>query len=166
MNLDQAQQQKVAEWIGQGLQPAEIQKRLADELGVRLTYMEVRFLLDDLKLRPRDKEVTPTPDLAHAKDPARPSAAKGAEAARRPPDAEAEPEDDEAGVAVSVDQLTRPGAVVSGKVTFSDGKSADWYLDQHGRLGLATAEKGYKPAQGDLLAFQARLQSELVKLGF
>ena len=31
---------------------------------------------------------------------------------------------------MSVDQITKPGAIVSGKVTFSDGQIADWYLDQ------------------------------------
>lgn len=69
-------------------------------------------------------------------------------------------------VAVSVDQLTRPGALVSGKVTFSDGKGAEWYLDQMGRLGLAPREKGYKPTQSDLMEFQAALQEQLAKLGY
>jgi hypothetical protein len=69
-------------------------------------------------------------------------------------------------VKVSVDQITRAGAVVSGKVTFSDGKSADWYLDQAGRLGLAPQQAGYKPSQPDLLDFQEELQGQLAKLGF
>jgi hypothetical protein len=67
---------------------------------------------------------------------------------------------------VSVDQLARPGAVVSGKVTFSDGKSADWYLDQMGRLGVVPRDKGYKPSAADVQAFQMQLQNELAKLGF
>jgi hypothetical protein len=61
--------------------------------------------------------------------------------------------------------LTRPGALVSGKVKFSDGKTADWFLDQGGRLGVAPAEKGYKPSQVDLQDFQTALQTELQKLG-
>jgi hypothetical protein len=69
-------------------------------------------------------------------------------------------------VSVSVDQLTKPGALVSGKVKFSDGKSADWFLDQTGRLGLAPAEKGYKPPAADLQDFQITLQNELQKLGY
>jgi hypothetical protein len=165
MNLDQAQRDKVAEWIGQGLQPAEIQKRLADAFNLRLTYMDVRFLLDDLKLKPKDKEptpslVVPTPAAPPKPDPAR----RPREAASAP----GHPDDGGAGggVVLSVDQITRAGAVVSGKVTFSDGKSADWYLDQYGRLGLAAAEKGYKPTQADLLAFQSELQNELARLGF
>jgi hypothetical protein len=54
MNLDESQTARVREWIGQGLKVADVQTRLADEFGVRLTYMEARLLLDDLKLRPKD----------------------------------------------------------------------------------------------------------------
>ena len=56
MNLDDAQKKKVTEWIAQGLKLSEIQKRLGDELGLRLTYMEARLLVDDLKLMPKDTE--------------------------------------------------------------------------------------------------------------
>jgi hypothetical protein len=56
--------------------------------------------------------------------------------------------------------------VASGKVTFSDGKRAEWYLDQMGRLGLAPMEKGYRPSQTDLVSFQTELQTELARLGY
>jgi hypothetical protein len=68
-------------------------------------------------------------------------------------------------VSVSIDQLTRPGALMSGKVNFSDGKSAEWIVDQAGRLGLVPAEKGYNPRAADLQEFQIALQAELQKLG-
>ena len=67
---------------------------------------------------------------------------------------------------VNVDQVTRPGALVSGKVTFSDGQTADWYLDQMGRLGVVAKQQGYKPSQADLMAFQAELQNELARQGY
>jgi transposase len=53
MNLDDAQRTKVTEWIAQGLKLSEIQSRLGSELGLHLTYMDVRLLVDDLKLTPR-----------------------------------------------------------------------------------------------------------------
>src|SRR2546427_9841619 len=56
MNLDDAQRRKVTEWIAQGLKLSEIQSRLGSELGLHLTYMDVRLLVDDLKLTPRDVE--------------------------------------------------------------------------------------------------------------
>src|SRR5213080_383888 len=73
MNLDEAQKRIVAEWVAQGQRLSEIQKRLADELGVRLTYMEVRLLVDDLKLTPRDVE-PPKPVELSGKQPATGSA--------------------------------------------------------------------------------------------
>jgi hypothetical protein len=69
-------------------------------------------------------------------------------------------------VAVSMDSITRPGALVSGKVTFSDGQSADWQMDQYGRLGVAPKTPGYKPSQSDVASFQAELETALARLGY
>src|SRR5437867_380837 len=56
MNLDDAQRKKVADWIAQGLKLSDIQTRLASDLGISMTYMDVRLLVDDLKLTPKDVE--------------------------------------------------------------------------------------------------------------
>jgi hypothetical protein len=163
MSLDEAQKQKVTEWIAQGLSLSEIQNKLASELGVRLTYMEVRFLIDDLKLKPKDKErKAPPPDLTSG---ARATAASPVGQGKDIP-ATDDGEATAGNISVSVDQVAKPGALASGKVTFSDGNAADWYLDQYGRLGLAPKKNGYKPSQDDLANFQAELQNELAKLGF
>jgi hypothetical protein len=145
-NLDETQRRQVAAWINEGLKLAEIQKRLESELGLRLTYLEVRFLVDDLKLKPKDPPPLPKPatKLEDALPPA--PAAPGK-------------------VSVTVDQLARPGALVSGKVKFSDGKTAEWLLDRAGRLGLVSSEKGYKPPTADVQEFELALQQELQKLG-
>jgi hypothetical protein len=66
---------------------------------------------------------------------------------------------------VKVDEITRPGAMVSGSVTFSDGKKAGWYLDQTGRLGMVTEDPGYRPPQADVAQFQIALEQELVRMG-
>jgi hypothetical protein len=168
MNLDDSQRQKVAKWVEEGLKLSEIQSKLASELGVRLTYMEMRFLLDDLKLKPKDKEPPPASPLTTGNAPPPVAAAP---AGRQPPPPKQDDLGEESGgsddrVSVSVDQVTRPGALVSGKVTFSDGQGADWYLDQMGRLGVVAKQQGYKPSQADLMAFQAELQNELARQGF
>ena len=155
MNLTEEQRQTVAKWISEGAKLSEIQKRLL-ELGVKLTYMEVRFLVDDLKLTPKDPEppkvVTPP-----AADPAKLTVEKNpAPEGTLPASA----------VSVSVDQLTKPGTMISGKVTFSDGQLADWYLDQTGRLGVVPKVAGYKPSAADVQDFQLALQQEVAKLGF
>jgi hypothetical protein len=159
MTLDEAQRKTVANWIQQGLKLSEIQNRLGSELGLRLTYMEVRMLVDDLKLVPKDVEAPATPNPALAgPNPASKPAASTLNPAAAPPSP--------AGVSVAVDQITRPGALVSGKVTFSDGKTADWYLDQTGRLGLVPKEAGYRPPASDVQQFQMALENELSKIGF
>ena len=63
-------------------------------------------------------------------------------------------------------RLARPGAVVSGKVTFSDGEQAEWYLDQSGRLAVIARQQGYKPPASDVQQFQLALEREMAKLGF
>ncbi len=159
MNLDAAQRNKVTEWIAQGLKLSEIQSRLSSEFDLRLTYMDVRILVDDLKLVPKDVEPAKPVDSVLTGAGA-PPAGKPAAPGKQPAPAPAP-----GGVSVTVDQLARPGALVSGKVTFGDGKTAEWYLDQAGRLGLAPQEKGYRPSNSDLQQVQAALENELSKMG-
>ena len=54
--MTEEQRKLVAAWISEGAKLAEIQNRLIAEFGLRLTYMEARFLVDDLKLTPKDPE--------------------------------------------------------------------------------------------------------------
>jgi len=168
MNLDESQRKKVEEWIKQGLKLSEIQNRLASELSVNMTYMDVRLLVDDLKLTPKDVEpVKPTSSvLTSAATPPgsaeRPAAGKPAAGTAKHERSAGAP----AGVSVVVDHLARPGAVVSGKVTFSDGNRAEWYMDQAGRLGLVPQQTGYRPPAADLQQFQMALETELSKMGF
>ena len=162
MNLDEGQRRKVAEWIEQGLKLSEIQDKLAAELGQRLTYMEVRFLIDDLKLRPRDIQPVAPVAIAPEKQPA-PTKSAAPSPALTP--TAAAPSTTTGKVSVSVDQIARSGALVSGKVAFTDGQSAEWYLDQMGRLGLAPSVQGYRPPQADIAEFQRQLQEELAKMG-
>ena len=132
-----------SEWVGQGMKLSEIQNRLGSEFGLRLTYMEVRMLVDDLKLVPKDIEPlkTVSPLAATSSAPTK-SANTPAPGAANEPNLP-EPAAAAAGsVSVGVDQITRPGAVVSGKVTFSDGQRGEWYFDQTGRLALATEQPG------------------------
>ena len=157
MNLDENQRQRVTAWILEGAKLSEIQSRLAAEFGLRLTYMEVRLLVDDLKLTPKDPEPP-----KHVEPPPAPAP----QAADTMPHAAAEPPSAAGKVSLIVDQLTRPGAIVSGKVTFSDGQTADWYLDQTGRLGVVPKQQGYKPSAADVQQFQMALEKEISRMGF
>jgi hypothetical protein len=167
MNLDDAQRQKVAEWIAQGLKLSNIQNRLASELGIRMTYMEARLLVDDLKLTPKDPEPRGPVEsvLASSATPSRAGARPAATAPGAPAPQPAPAAGTAGAVSVTVDELTRPGAVVSGKVTFSDGNTAAWQLDQTGQLGLIPTKPGYRPPASDVQSFQMALETELSKLG-
>lgn len=161
MNLDESQKKIVSAWITDGLKLADIQKRMGAELGVNLTYMEVRMLVDDLKLMPKD----PAPPKVDKPVPPPQSSA----AAEKPSLADdpnlAAPLAGSGGVSLTVDSLARAGTLISGNVQFSDGQSAAWYMDQMGRLGLAPKQQGYKPSPADLQSFQQGLEAELSKLG-
>jgi hypothetical protein len=158
MNLDETQRQRVTAWILEGAKLSEIQSRLAAEFNLRLTYMEVRLLVDDLKLTPKDPEPPKTPT------PPPETLLKPADAKSAMPSTEPSPATGK--VSVTMDQLTRPGSLASGKVIFSDGQTADWYLDQTGRLGVVPKQPGYKPSAADVQQFQAALQTELSRMGF
>ena len=156
MQLTDDQKREVTTWISNGAKLSEVQQRLGEEFGIRLTYMEARFLIDDLKLVPQEK-VQP----AETK-PAQPETA--APAPVNPPEAVA-PAATGKGVCVEVDSIMRPGALVSGRVTFSDGITADWSLDQQGRFGMLPSQEGYRPTQADLAEFRKALEKELARQG-
>lgn len=171
MELTPEQKQQVAGWIAAGASIAEVQRRLQEELKVALTYMDTRFLIDDLNLTLVDKTPPPKAPLPAGDDPV------GAQTElvdeNDPYAGEAEPLTDDLGaspgsgtVKVEVDRLTRPGTVVSGTVTFSDGNSGKWALDQVGRLVFESAQPDYRPSQADLQTFQAELSRQLQKQGF
>ncbi len=163
MDLTDEQKRKVSEWVSEGLDLSEIQQNLREEFELSLTYLDVRFLVDDLDLELKDAKRKPSAhDDLHAQPAAQQPADSGAETAEF---ADLEPAGQD-GVTVEVDRVTKPGAVVSGKVTFSDGKASNWALDQTGRLVLEGADEGYKPSQEDLQAFQQELSRQLQQQGF
>lgn len=137
MPLTDEQKAVVLQWIQEGAGPSDLQKRLKEEFQISLTYLETRLLADDLKLNFKEVERPPEPKL---------------------PEADLSPSAPAGKVTVTMDQITRPGAMISGRVTFADGQKAEWYLDQTGRLGLNPETPGYRPAQQDVMDFQIELE--------
>jgi hypothetical protein len=201
MTLSPEQKQAVAAWVAAGDSLALIQKKLSEQFKVSLTYMDVRFLVDDLGLELKST-ASPAVDLAAELTKARPAqlgpadkkgglldrlkkavGAADGETADAPEaaalddedaDLPLEPADDLAGgvsggsgkIKVELDRLVRPGAIVSGGVTFSDGVSGKWAMDQYGRLTLEAGRKGYKPSAADVQAFQRELSVQMQRHGF
>ncbi len=159
MQLNDEQKQAVAGWIADGAGISEVQRRIESEFGIKLTYMDVRFLLLDLEVTPKDK---PSPKKTEPA-PLDAGAQSGA-------DTQGGPAGDTmpggGGVSVSFDKVVQPGAVVSGSVSFSDGVSATWMLDQTGRLAINASTPDYRPSEQDLQQFQVELRNGLQKMGF
>lgn len=174
MTLDEDQKRAVQGWISEGRPLSDIQTLLKSELGIGLTYMEVRFLVDDvgLQLKDPEPEVEPDPEPKTAAgsgavpDAGDANAANGSAREKTLPAEPAGEQDGGGSVSIEVSAIARPGAIVSGAVTFSDGAKAEWMLDQMGRLGLIPEVEGYQASPGDIAQFQASLQEELQKLGF
>lgn len=159
MQLTDDQKREVAAWISGGAKLSEVQQRLADTFGIRLTYMEARLLVDDLSLVPQEtKEPEAKPDDASADAPQ--GAEEAGELASDAPGATP------GRVCVEVDNIMRPGALVSGRVTFSDGVTADWSLDRMGRFGMLPSQEGYKPTKEDLAEFRKGLEEILARQGY
>lgn len=121
---------------------SDLQRQLKEEFGFTLTYMDTRFLILDLSIElieePKDaeKKVADKPLLVPTGT-----------------------------VSVTMDALTLPGALVSGKVVFSDGETAIWMLDQTGRPGLDPDTPGYRPSPEDISEFQLQLRDLIQKSG-
>lgn len=141
--LSDDQKNAIRAWAEEGAQMAEIQKRMNDLWQIRVTYMDTRFLILDLgiTLKQETKE-EPKPEQPLAADADAADAADGA-------------------VRVSRDEIVIPGMMFSGKVQFSDGEKALWYVDESGRLGLDPDTAGYRPSQDDIMAFQTQLKQTL-----
>jgi hypothetical protein len=143
--LTEDQKAALHRWAGEGASIADLQQRLKEEFNVGITYMDARFLVLDLGIElqeaPKD-EKKPEGDVVLST--VEPTGA----------------------VSVTVDNIALPGALVSGKVTFADGETGIWMLDQYGRPGLDPDTPGYRPKQEDIVEFQKQLAELVRKEGY
>jgi hypothetical protein len=152
------QKSEIARWVSEGMGLSDIQKKINDDFAVVMTYMDVRFLVDDLNLTLVDEE-EPAEDTA-AEDTAAEDTADadtgdlGDTASEDSPPAGG-------GVQVELDTVNPPGSMASGSVVFSDGERKSWSVDQFGRLGLSGGSEDYKPSEEDIAEFQKALDSAL-----
>ena len=133
--LTTEQKAALVQWAGEGATMSDLQRRLKEDFQLGITYMETRMLV--LQETPKPVEIKATP------------------ATPVPTGA----------VSVTMDHLALPGALVSGRVTFSDGETGVWMLDQSGRPGLDPDTAGYRPTQEDIQAFQQQLRALIQKSG-
>jgi len=155
-SLSDEQVSAIKEWVEDGAQLADIQKRMESDLGIRVTYMDTRFLVLDLGLEIKSESVSEESDDA-------PQESQETPGDLTEDDLEILPPKEAGAVSVTIDEIATPGMMAGGKVTFGDGEKGRWYVDQMGRLGVDPDTPGYKPSEADLLAFQQELQSAMSK---
>ena len=190
MQLTPEQKTAVASWVTAGDNLSVVQKKLAEQFKLSLTYRDVRFLVDDLELTLKDPAPkVDTTDVTKTQPAAKPTAAaekKGFfdkakeklglakdDPAAGPDEADADLEDDlppagASAVTVVLDKATLlPGAIASGSVTFSDGVTGQWMVDQQGRPGFTkVSQPGYRPTPADAQAFMQELSRALQQRGY
>jgi hypothetical protein len=176
MNLSEQQKQAIREWVASGASLSDVQRNLKSELGIAMTYIDVRLLVLDLgaavkdkpeakpvktelSAQPRHEEAGPTVDLDEE---------MSADNEEKPLD-DGIPEEQEGmsgSVTLTMDSLVVPGSMVSGTATFSDGTKARWLIDQQGRFGIDPETPGYRPSPADMQEFQMQLRIELQRKGY
>jgi hypothetical protein len=162
MSLTPEQTAAVANWVREGASLSDVQKRLDADFGLTLTYMDVRFLVDDLDLDLVDQQpkadasdvtkAPPPPPAASEETPG--TGGEGDDAGDTPA---------VGGVTVEADAAVLiPGAIASGSVTFSDGVTGKWVVDHQGRPGFTEiSQEGYRPSPEDAESFMQELSAAL-----
>ncbi len=159
MEITEEQRGLIQKMADEGSDLGEIQKRIADELKITVTYLETRMLISDLGI------VFPEEEKDDAKGQEAVLLDSGTPEDLSQEDLSPAPDLDPAGsvpgtgtVSVTLSELAPPGMIANGTVTFSDGEKAEWYLDQMGRLGLDPTKPDYHPSESDIVAFQKELK--------
>lgn len=155
-SLSDDQIKQIQAWADEGDGFSEIQKKLRDEFELRVTYLETRFLLEDLKIELKPAPV-PEPEVKPDEVAVFDMATDGDDGLDAGPG--------EGGAKVSLDTLLRPGALISGKVDFGGGNKVSWWLDQMGRLGMDPVAPGFRPSEEQMIAFQSELRAVIQKSG-
>ena len=152
----------MAQELEKGESLSEIQKLVNEKFSQHMTYMEIRILASELEsvdwkaLDPRAQAEA----AKKAKEEAEKKASESGSDAPETANGDA-PETTPAGTGktvVELSKLARPGMMLSGTVKFASGSTAEWYVDNMGRLGLENL-KGEKPTPEDIEAFQIELEN-------
>ena len=160
----------IAQKVPEGLSLSKIQDLLKEQ-GVHITFMELRLLASEIEeavWKQNEKEETPAPAQPAQPEPATAAPAPAEdelpadmdESEAEPPFQPAAPADAPAAprgkTTVELSKIARPGTAASGSVKFGSGVTAEWVIDQFGRLSLDNPSG--QPDQQDIKEFQIELQ--------
>ena len=157
-NLELEIKRFVAAKLAEGETLSNIQNMVNAEFDQHMTYMDLRILASSLDvdwqaLDPNAKKAAAPAEAAPAQE----------EPAASAPAGDAPAQDVATGdTVVEIGKLARPGMMFSGTVKFASGSTAEWYVDNMGRLGLENLV-GEKPTQEDVEKFQIELDKAIRK---
>ena len=138
----------MASRIAEGVSLSDIQNEVNEKFQQSMTYMDIRILAAGLDIDWQAKAAAKAEEEKKEEETAEEAAAAPEEA----PTASADGQ-----TVVEISKLMRPGTALSGSVKFASGSTADWYIDQTGRLGLENLV-GNQPTQEDIQQFQIELE--------
>ncbi|MEN9360429.1 MAG: hypothetical protein RL095_1964 [Verrucomicrobiota bacterium] len=121
----------------------DIHRLLRDQHGQSMTFMELRLLAAEAEIDWKEL------------DPVKPEAKKAEDADDST--GEAQP----AGTVVEMSKIARPGAMLSGSVSFASGLKGEWWVDNAGRLGMNMADKTTRPSPEEMMEFQRLLEEKV-----
>lgn len=136
----------MASRIAEGISLSDIQNEVNEKFQLSMTYMDIRILAAGLDIDWQAKAAAKAEEEKKEEENA-PEEAAPAEA----------PAETDGKTVVEISKLMRPGTALSGSVKFASGSTADWYIDQTGRLGLENLV-GNQPTQEDIQQFQVELE--------
>lgn len=148
MNLSKEEKEQLQSWLANGLNFSTIYKHVSNDWKKNITYMELKFAIDDLHLE--FPKVTKISEEETKKE--EPINLNTVESAHK--------------VTIEIDKIMPPGAILSGSVTFSDGMTGSWQLDQRGRIAINPLTEAYHPSEEDIQEFERQLQQVLHKAGY
>lgn len=137
----------MASRIAEGISLSDIQNEVNEKFQQSMTYMDIRILAAGLDIDWQAKAAAKAEEEKKEEENA-PEEAAAEEAPAAPADGK---------TVVEISKLMRPGTALSGSVKFASGSTADWYIDQTGRLGLENLV-GSQPTQEDIQQFQVELE--------
>lgn len=152
--LEQEVKLFMAERLSEGESLSNIQKEVNSKFNLRYTYMDIRILASSLDVDWKARNPQVAAPEAKEDEQAAPNVAEEANAPEAAPNAAA------GSTVVEISKIARPGVALSGTVKFANGSTADWFLDQTGRLGLDNLV-GENPTKDDVIAFHQELQRQL-----
>lgn len=135
----------ISELLNEGNSLSDVQSVLKNEYSENLTFLDLRLMASELDDVQWDQGEEEEKEDGNEKDEQKEEVV--------------EPENIPGKTSVEVSPLTRPGAIKHGSVEFGSGASAEWILDQMGRVGLEKSNG--KPTETDLEEFQEELKKNL-----